>query len=131
MKGKAIVNAKAEGEALVFQESFSFFEGVDPETGTIITPNNEHKGKRLSGKILVYRYAKGSTGDCLIIWGLANKNLAPAALISHKIDISVHSQGAIAANIPLICGFEKDPTGLIETGDYVRVDGEKVIVSKK
>jgi hypothetical protein len=35
---------------------------------------------------------------------------------------------AMCAKVPTVTDFDKDPTEVIETGDYVRVDGDQGIV---
>jgi len=130
LKGRAVVKGKAEGEALVSRTPFSFLLGVNTDNGIIIEEGHEHEGKSISGKVLVYPYGKGSSGDCIRLWRCAKNNVAPIAIISNKADC-VHVQGAIIANIPMVCDLDKDPIEIIKTGDYVKIDGGKVIVETK
>ena len=128
LKGKAVVTGKVEGKALVCQTPLSFMLGVNTDDGVIIEEGHEHKGESISGKVLVYPYGKGSSGDCLRLWRCAKNNVAPVAVVNRKADC-VHVQGAIIANIPMVCDFDRDPVEMIRTGQHVRVDGSKVIVS--
>src|SRR4051812_15076293 len=43
----------AEGEALVFSQSLSFWGGIDAETGDIIDHSHPGLGKNVAGKILI------------------------------------------------------------------------------
>lgn len=130
LKGRAVVRGKVEGEALVSRTPFSFFLGVNTDTGIIIEEGHEHQGKSIAGKVLVYPFGKGSSGDCLRLWRCANNGVAPIAIINAKAD-PVHVQGAIIANIPMVCELDGDPVELIKTGDCVQVDGGNVIVVKE
>lgn len=130
LKGRAVVSGRVEGEALVSRTPFSFFLGVNTDTGVIIEEGHEHRGQSIAGRVLVYPFGKGSSGDCLRLWRCANNGVAPIAIINAKPD-PVHVQGAIIANIPMVCELDGDPVELIKTGDRVQVDGGNVIVVKE
>lgn len=130
LKGRAVIKGKVEGEAIVSRTPFSFLLGVNTDNGVIIEEGHEHEGESISGKVLVYPYGKGSSGDCLRLWRCAKNNVAPIAIINNKPDC-VHVQGAIIANIPMVCDLDRDPIETIKTGDYVKVDGGNVIVETK
>jgi predicted aconitase with swiveling domain len=130
LRGRAIVAGTTEGEALVSRTPFSFFLGVNTDTGVIIEEGHEHQGKTIAGKVLVYPFGKGSSGDCLRLWRCANNNVAPVAIINAKAD-SIHVQGAIIANIPMVCELDLDPVESIESGDYVRIDGGIITVEPR
>jgi predicted aconitase with swiveling domain len=125
--GKAIVFGKAEGIAIVSQTPFSFFLGLNTDTGEIIEEGHEHQGEKIIGKILVYPFGKGSSGDCLRLWRAANNGVGPLAIVNAEPDF-VHVQGAIIANIPMVCTYDENPVEVIKDGDYVRIDGGIVMV---
>ena len=127
LKGKAVVRGKVEGKALVSRTPFSFMLGVNTDDGVIIEEGHEHEGESISGKVFVYPYGKGSSGDCIRLWRCVKNNVAPIAIISAKADC-VHVQGAIIADIPMVCDLDRDPIEMIETGDHVKVDGGNVTV---
>jgi predicted aconitase with swiveling domain len=129
-KGKAIVKGKVEGEALVSRTPFSFLLGVNTDDGVIMEEGHEYEGESISGKVLVYPYGKGSSGDCLRLWRCAKNNVAPIAIICGKADC-VHVQGAIIANIPMVCDLDRDPIEMIRSGDHVEVDGGDVTVEAR
>ena len=83
-KGRKIVRGKAEGEAIVCPDSFSFLGDVDLATGEIIAPSNPNKGKLLKDKILIFKESKGSSGGCVVLKTLVQKKVAPAALVTVK-----------------------------------------------
>ncbi|MFC2028810.1 aconitase X swivel domain-containing protein [Chloroflexota bacterium] len=127
LKGRAVVGGRVKGEALVSRTPFSFFLGVNTDTGDIIDEGHVLLGQSIAGKVLVYPYGKGSSGDCLRLWRCANNGVAPIAIIVLKPD-PVHVQGAIIANIPMVCELDGDPMEHIKTGDHVQVDGGDVTI---
>jgi predicted aconitase with swiveling domain len=130
LTGRVLNPGKAEGDAIVCRAPFSFFLDVNTETGEIIEIGHEHQGKSIKGKILIYPFGKGSSGDCLRLWRCANNKVAPAGIINLKPDV-VHVQGAIIANVPMICVSDGDPISRIATGDFVRMDGAEIYIVKR
>lgn len=130
MHGRAVVRGSVEGEALVSRTPFSFFLGVNTDTGVIIEEGHPHQGKSVAGKVLVYPYGKGSSGDCLRLWRCANNKAAPIAILCTKAD-SVHVQGAIVAGVPMVVLPDLAVETLIETGDRVAIEGHVVTVLKQ
>ena len=130
LKGRAIVKGKVEGEAIVSRTPLSFFLEIDTDTGIIIEEGHDHFGECIAGKILVYPFGKGSSGDCLRLWRCANNGVAPIAIINAKPD-PVHVQGAIITNIPMVCEIDEDPIKLIKTGDHLIIDGGNVTITRK
>ncbi|MEM2126436.1 MAG: DUF126 domain-containing protein [Candidatus Methanosuratincola sp.] len=130
MNGRAIVSGRAEGQAIVSETPFSFFLGVDTDTGIIIEEGHEQIGNSIAGKVLVYPFGKGSSGDCLRLWRCANNGVAPIGIVCRNAD-SIHAQGAILTNIPMVCNFDEDPLVWIETGDYIQIRGDVITITKK
>lgn len=130
IKGKAIVSGKVTGIAIVSQTPFSFFLGLNTDTGIIVEEGHEHQGESISGKILVYPFGKGSSGDCLRLWRAANNGVAPLAIINAEPDF-VHVQGAIIANVPMVCNFDENPLKVIHNGDLVSIDDGIVTVNEQ
>jgi predicted aconitase with swiveling domain len=126
LKGKACVVGKAEGEAVVIQDRVSLLGEINLENGSILKPGPEH-GKNIAGKVFVYYSGKGSSGDTFRYWRLQANGVQPAAVINVKAD-SIHVQGAIVANIPMVCKLDRNPLEVIKTGDYVKVEGGNVTV---
>lgn len=130
LEGKAVVEGRAEGKALVSRTPLSFLLGIDTDTGKIIEEGHEHEGESIAGTVLVYPYGKGSSGDCLRMWRCKNSGVAPVAIINRKADF-VHVQGAIVADIPMVCDLDRDPVKVIASGDIVRVEGGRVTVETR
>jgi predicted aconitase with swiveling domain len=120
---------KAVGEALVLREPISFQGEIDEE-GFIVAAGNPYAGENVSNKILIYPEAKGSSGGCMMLRLLAKRGKKPAAIVNTRnLDANL-VEGAILADIPMLCYPEKDPYDIISTGDRVEVDGETGILVK-
>ncbi len=126
VKGRVIKDGYVEGEALKTREPISFFGGVDPETGFVIEKGHEIEGETISGKILVFPYGKGSTVGSYILYRLKKNNRAPIGIINQYCEPIV-AVGAIISNIPTV---DKIDIALIETGDYIEIKRETVIIRK-
>jgi predicted aconitase with swiveling domain len=128
IKCKGVVKGIAEGEALVMNHSFAFMGDVDMDTSEIIVRDHEHQGVPIAGKILIYPETKGSSGGCVVLNVMARQGKQPAAIVNIKMADYNLVEGAILANIPLVCKPEQDPTALIHTGTKVRIDANRGII---
>lgn len=124
IKGSGVGKGVVKGEALVTNEPISFNNGVDPTTGLVIEVGHELKGESVSGRILVFPVGKGSTGGSYVLYDLADRGLAPAAIINSRGD-TVIVTGCVMGKIPLIHKCDQDPVATIRTGDMVEVKPEK------
>ncbi len=127
LKGRGLVGGKAEGEALVSSQPISFIGGVDPNTGIIIEKGHELEGCNIKGKVLVFPFGKGTTYNPFAIFAMKKRGTGPAAIINIKTEEIVLT-GAILAEIPFIDNLDRNPLEVIESGDYVEVDGDTGIV---
>jgi len=119
LKGRKIVEGVCKAEALVSTKPISFLGGVDPADGKIIEKNHDLCGACIRDKVLVFPHGHGSTVGSYVMYSLAKKGLAPAAIINQTAD-PVVVVGAIIANIPMIDHID---IKRIKTGDTVEVDG--------
>lgn len=125
MSGRLIKKGQAEGEALVSKKPLSFLGGIDPKTGKVIDRESDLYGQSVAGKVLVFPYGKGSTvGSYIILW-MKKEGVNPSAIINESSEPIV-CVGAIISDIPMV---DKIDISLIENGDHVAVDGEKVVIS--
>jgi predicted aconitase with swiveling domain len=132
LRGRGIVGGVVEGEALVTKETISGWGGMNPMKGTIIETRHELRGVSFKDKILVFPGAKGSSGWSVMFHTARLAGTAPKALVFNEMTTKV-ALGAVVMRIPSVTDFDQDPLGLIETGDWVRVDGDQgtVEVTKK
>jgi predicted aconitase with swiveling domain len=127
LHGRKVVGGCAEGEALVTRERISGWGGIDPRSGTVIETRHELRGISFAGKVLVFPGAKGSSGwsSQFHIARLAGK--APVAMLFNEMTTKI-ALGAVVAHAPSVTDFDQDPLEVIETGDWVKVDGDKGVV---
>lgn len=123
---------KPKGVALVSRQPISFLASVNHKTGKITEKEHELKGVELKNKILVLSTGKGSTVSTWGLYELAQRKLAPKAIILKHKD-SVVASGAILGKIWLAADLEKDPLQVISSGDIISIDENKkaVIVGAK
>jgi predicted aconitase with swiveling domain len=127
LRGRKVVGGCAEGEALVTRERISGWGGIDPRNGTVIETRHELRGISFAGKVLVFPGAKGSSGwsSQFHIARLAGK--APLAMVFNEMTTKI-ALGAVVAHAPSVTDFDQDPLTVIETGDWVKVDGDNGVV---
>ena len=127
IRGRKVVGGKAEGEALVTTQTISGWGGVDGTSGTIVEKRHELRGQSFKGKVLVFRGAKGSSGWSGTFHMARWLGVGPAAMIFNEMTTKV-ALGAVVSHCPAVTDLDQDPLGLIVTGDWVKVDGDRGIV---
>jgi predicted aconitase with swiveling domain len=127
LTGRKVVGGVAEAEALVTHETISGWGGINAMTGTIIESRHELRGVSFAGKVLVFPGAKGSSGWSAMFHTARLAGKAPAAML-FNIMTTKAALGAVVMRIPTVTDFDRDPLDLIETGDRVRVDGDRGLV---
>ena len=127
LRGRKVVGGVAEGEALVTQETISGWGGVNPMTGTIIETRHELRGQSFKDKVLVFPGAKGSSGWSGVFHMTRLTGMAPKALIFNEMTTKI-ALGAVVMRAPAVTDLDQNPLAVIETGDWVRVDGDRGIV---
>jgi predicted aconitase with swiveling domain len=120
MKGRTISPGKAEGEAIVSSEPIGFYGGIDIKTGVVIEKGHPLEGKKVTDKILVFPFGKGSTVGSYVIYGLKKNNVAPGGIINKETETIV-ATGVILAGIPCI---DQVDIGKIKNGDIVVLDAD-------
>ena len=133
LKGRGRVAGIAEGEALVSKESLVWSHGVDPESGQIDDVRVSVMGKCVRDKILIYPLGKGSTSGATWMLETVRCGNGPKAIINIETELIIVAGAVLAESlygkkIPVIDRTDKNPIEIIETGDWVRVDGERGIV---
>lgn len=134
LKGHKGIGGVAEGEALVTHSPINLmadFGGIweDPEASTFTNKVTlpELFGKSMTDKVLVFATSKGGIFSTQILMELAAHGHAPKAMVNifaHPVFVDA----AIVLGMPLVDRLDQDPTEVIKTGDWVKVDAEKGIV---
>jgi uncharacterized protein len=127
LHGRKVVGGVAEGEALVTKQTVSGWGGVNAAEGTIVERRHELKGQSFKGKVLVFPGAKGSSGWSGTFHMSRWVGTAPLAMIFNDMTTKI-ALGAVVTHCPAVTDLDQDPLQVIETGDWVKVDGDKGIV---
>lgn len=124
LRGRKVVGGCAEGEALVTRQTISGWGGIDPMTGTVVETRHELRGVSFKDKILVFPGAKGSSGWSNAFHMAKLAGAAPRAMVFNLMNTKI-ALGAVVMRVPSVTGLDQDPLGVIETGDWVKVDGDR------
>lgn len=128
LKCHKIVGGLGEGEALVSHEPVCFYL-TEPKTGVVREKDHELAGQSVAGKVLVFPSGKASSVVQIDgLFKLTLNNVAPKAMIVKDVE-TVLVVSAFIAKVPLVNKLEKDPFETIRTGDFVRVDAEKGLIT--
>lgn len=127
LTGRKVVGGRAEGEALVTHMTVPGWGGVNPVKGVITETRHDLRGVSFAGKVLVFRGAKGSSGWSAMYHTTRLAGTAPAALVFNEMTTKV-ALGAVVMRVPSVTGFDTDPLTVIETGDWLVVDGDAGVV---
>ena len=127
LRGRKVVGGVASGEALVTTQTISGWGGVNPMKGTIIETRHELRGVSFKDKVLVFPGAKGSSGWSVVFHTTRLAGTAPKALIFNEMTTKV-ALGAVVMRVPSVTDLDRDPLEVIETGDWVTVDGDRGVV---
>lgn len=127
IRGRKVCGGRAEGEALVTRQTIPGWGGVNPVQGVITETQHELQGVSFKDKVLVCRGAKGSSGWSAMYHTARLAGTAPRALVFNEMTTKI-ALGAVVMRIPSVTDFDRDPLEIIETGDWVIVDGDRGLV---
>lgn len=123
LRGRKVVGGIAAGEALVTRQTISGWGGVNPLRGAVIETRHELRGVSFKDKILVFPGAKGSSGWSVVFHITRLAGTAPRALVFNEMTTKV-ALGAVVMRVPAVTALDRDPLAIIESGDWVTVDGD-------
>ena len=126
IKGVKVIGGVAEGEALVSKVPTMGWMNMDPKKGIITERNHPLQGIPLKGKVFVFPVPRGSGG--WKFFGMTSKyGTNPVAMVYWKGN-ALTIAGALLLDRPTVGDCEQDPSKVIDTGDWVKVDGDNGIV---
>ena len=126
LKGRKVIGGRAEGEALVSKMPMMGWGNVNSKLGYTTERNHPLYEIPYQGKVLVFTEPRGSGG--FASYGRSRAfGTQPAAFVYRKGN-NLTIFAAMIADIPTVTDFDRDPTEVIETGDYVIVNGDEGIV---
>jgi predicted aconitase with swiveling domain len=94
---EVLVPGEATGIVFRLEEPLSFWGGFDPETGCIIDHRHPQTGEKLSGRILVMEYGRGSSSSTGVLAEAIRLGTAPAGIVLAEADMIV-MLGALVAH---------------------------------
>src|SRR3954451_21059139 len=109
------------GTALVAKDNFSARYDLDRKTGVFSRPSHALAGQSYAGRILVLNEAKGGVATAWMLRDMQERGIVPLALIFNRVN-PILAQGAAFAGLAMVDRFDGDVTGLIRTGDRLRID---------
>lgn len=121
VQGHKVAEGSARGPVALSTAPLSFLGEIDPVTGRVDNPASELNGKVITGQVLVFPEARGSTVGPYVLYGARKRNTGPAALVVHQADAIVAS-AAVIARLPCVEQVDLD---LFRAGEEVVVDGSK------
>ncbi len=124
LTGRRIYKGKTEGEALVTNQSISFYGGVDPETGVVVEKGHELENQSVIDKILVFPSGKGSTVGSYVLYQMAKTGKGPKGLILKDCEAIV-AVGCIIGEIPCV---DQIDISQISTGMKLAIDADNATV---
>lgn len=116
-----------EGEALVTRQSLGGYGTFDFDSGDVVDINHEWYGRNVRDKVLVFRTAQGSSAWTIAHQALRYAGLSPAAYVVKENNPQT-ALGSVVGRLPCVTDLDRDPTEVIATGDWVRVDAGKGVV---
>jgi predicted aconitase with swiveling domain len=109
------------GVALVGRDNFSARYDLDRKAGVFSRPTHKLAGQAYTGRILVLDEAKGGVATAWMLRDMKERGVVPLALVFNRVN-PILAQGAAFAGVALVDRFDADVTGMIRTGDTLRVD---------
>jgi predicted aconitase with swiveling domain len=131
MRGRPIVPAEAEGQALVSAEPLSFWGGYDFHSGEIIDRRHPLAGANAAGRVLAVPFTRGSSTTSAVLLEAVKAGTAPAAILTIGVDAFLALASIVAAElygrpIPVIALTPQD-FDTLESGEWLVVDREGTI----
>ena len=114
---KTIVRGKVSGKVIKTSQPINFLGSIDKKTVEITDQKHDLFGKNIADSILVFPNGIGSSVGAYTIYSLKSNNVAPAAMVCQKVDLTVAS-GCALANIPLFV-LSPEEYGNMKDGDEI------------
>ncbi len=116
------------GVALVADDNFSARYDLDRKAGVFSRPAHKLHGQSYVDKILVLKTAKGGVASAWMLHEMAARGVTPKAFVFNRVN-TILAQGAAFGELAMVDRFEGDVTRLIRTGDELRVEPSKGLVT--
>ncbi len=125
LTGKTLVAGTASGMVVVLAEPISFWGGVDPHEGKIVSERHPQFGSDLRGCVLVMPSGRGSSSSSSVILEAIRLGTAPSAIVLREPDPIVVLGAVVAEELYGLV----HPVVVLPTEDYSSVhDGEPALI---
>jgi len=122
VQGRVLIAGTARGRVFRLRAPFSFWGGVDPETGRISDPRHPDHGRCVAGRVLAVAEPIGSSSSSAVMLELLRTGHGPAALVLGTVD-AILALGVVVARemaypaIPVLALAPDEIAGLPDEGD--------------
>ena len=127
LHGRKVNGGTAQGEALVTRGSRGGYGTFDLTTGDIVDMDHEWLGQNVKGKVLVFLTAQGSSAWTIAHQALRFAGTSPAAYVIKEINPQT-ALGSVVGRLPSVTDLDQDPTQVISSGDWVKVEADRGVV---
>jgi predicted aconitase with swiveling domain len=122
----------AQGEALVTDVPLSWWGGLNPHTGEIIDRRHPLSGQVITGRVLVFPFARGSSSTSSTMLETLRAGTAPAAILNSEVDpvvvLGVVVYDTLWGKSFPIGVLSHEDFARIRTGDLVRIEADGTVV---
>jgi predicted aconitase with swiveling domain len=132
-QGRGCAAGTFEGEVVLSNQPFGFWQGMDPQTGIVIDKRHDACGLSIKHKVFVFPFGRGSTGTPGIFLEAVRNGCAPGAIVNLKsepmiIMCALLAEAFFKVSIPIVDRVEGDLSQQLKTGDRVRIDGSTGVI---
>ncbi len=125
--GRTVYPGTCIGEALVSDEAISGWGGTLPLEGKIVERGHSLEGECYTGKILIVRGAKGSSGWTEAFHAAKLVDTLPKGIVFTEMTSKI-ALGCVIMCIPALTDLSEDPFSRIESGDIVELDADSGLI---
>ena len=131
IRAEVLIAGSARGEAMVLEDTLSFWGGFDPANGEIIDVHHPQYGQRVGGMILFVSESRGSAGTPGGIAETLRNGSGPLAFVLGERDVNI-GIGAQVANrlygleVPVL-SISAEQMARVVSGAAVAIDIDGVI----
>jgi predicted aconitase with swiveling domain len=125
LSARVLVPGEAVGSALATDTPLSWWGGLNPLSGEVIDRRHPLSGQIISGRVLVFPFARGSSSTSSAMLETLRAGTAPAAIINTEVDPVVVlgvvvSEALWGKTFPIVV-LPEDACRRIRSGDRVSI----------
>ena len=124
LNARVICSGNVSGDVLFTDKPLLIYTGIDTATGKIVERGHPLNGASVSGRVLVFPEAKGSTVGSWTLLQLKKNGVAPLAIVNQLCEPIV-ATGVIMARIPCV---DKVDITLLHDCKRVTIAGSEIII---